>query len=173
MRSIPGWVYVLVLIGVVSIAAGIPYLVASDDARRPANEEAPTTLPGVQLSNLQEARVEEVIDGDTIDVNLNGRRVRIRYYGIDTPERGDRCYREAVDRNEQLVGDRVLLLPDARDTDPNGRSLRYVFRPDGVSIDATLVAEGFANAWREDGRYRSDIIALEREAQAEGRGCLW
>jgi endonuclease YncB( thermonuclease family) len=164
---------VLVLVGVVAIAAGIPYLVASGDARRPANEEELTTLAGVQVSNLQEARVEEVIDGDTIDVNVNGRRIRVRYYGIDTPERGDRCYREAVDRNEQLVGDRVLLLPDARDTDSGGRSLRYVFRSDGVSIDATLVAEGFANAWREDGRFRGDIIALERQAQAEGRGCLW
>jgi micrococcal nuclease len=166
----------LILLGVVTVAAGIPYLVASDDAQRPPNAEVltPLTLPsGVQLSGLEEARVMEVIDGDTIRARLGGQEVTVRYYGIDTPERGDRCYREATDRNEQLVGDRVLLMRDNRNEDPNGRLLRYVFRPDGVSVDATLVAEGFANAWRDDGRYRNEILGLERQAQAEGRGCLW
>jgi micrococcal nuclease len=171
-----GWLVVLALLLIVTAAAGIPYLVASEDAQRPIAEPQITTLnlpPGTDLSDLQRAEVQEVIDGDTIDVRFSGRTVRVRYYGIDTPERGDRCYREAADRNETLIGGTVLLLPDARLEDSNGRLLRYIFLPDGVSVDATLVAEGFALAWRDDGRYRDQLISLEKQAQAAGRGCLW
>jgi endonuclease YncB( thermonuclease family) len=163
---------------VVSVIAGVPYFLAGDDARRPGYPEQLTRLElplGVALSDLVEVRVDKVLDGDTIDVIVSqtGRGARIRYYGVDTPEAGDRCYREALDRNESLLGDTVLLLPDARDEDRFERSLRYAFRPDGVSIDATLIAEGYAHAWREDGQYRDELLAIEREAQAQGRGCLW
>jgi endonuclease YncB( thermonuclease family) len=175
-RAWRGWSFVLALLIVVSVAAGVPYFVAGEDARRPPQEPLLTRLdlpPGRTLAGLQAAQVEEVIDGDTIDVTLGGKRLRVRYYGVDTPERGDRCFREATDRNETLIGKTVLLLPDARDEDAFGRSLRYVFTTDGVSVDATLVAEGFGRAWREDGRYRQEIIGLEAAAAAAGRGCLW
>ncbi len=175
-RSRRGWLVVLVLLAIVSTVAGIPYLVASDDAQRPPLEPqlTPLMLPdGMTLESLREVEVEEVIDGDTIDVRLDGIETRIRYFGVDTPERGRACYREATDRNEMLIGDTVLLLPDARTEDDFGRLLRYVFLPDGTSIDATLVAEGFGEAWTSDGRYRDQIVALEAEARAAGRGCLW
>jgi endonuclease YncB( thermonuclease family) len=171
-----GWLFVLVIVSTVLIVAGLPYCLASEDAQRPTIDEQPTTLefpPGVSIESLKAGRVEEVIDGDTIDVLIDGREVRVRYYGVDTPERGRRCFREAMDRNELLIGQRVLLLPDARDTDPAGRLLRYVFLPSGVSVDATLVAEGFGHAWRDDGRYRDQIIGLELQADAANRGCLW
>ena len=166
----------LALLAIVSGAAGIPYLIASEDAQRPPLEERLTrlTLPaGYALESLQAAEVEEVIDGDTIDVRIDGIETRIRYFGVDTPERGRACYREAIDRNETLLGDTVLLLADARTEDDFGRLLRYVFLPDGTSVDATLVAEGFGLAWTRDGRYRDEIAVLEREAEASGRGCLW
>ncbi|HEX5141459.1 MAG TPA: nuclease, partial [Dehalococcoidia bacterium] len=53
------------------------------------------------------------------------------------------------------------------------RLLRYVFLEDGTSVDATLVAEGFGEAWRQDGRYRDQIVDLEAGARAAHRGCLW
>ena len=167
---------VLGIILLVTIMSGVPYLIASGDARRPVQEELRTTLqlpPSTTLADLQEARVLEVVDGDTIHAELDGKVVSVRYFGINTPERGDRCYREAADRNETLVGQRVLLLPDTRDKDRGGRLLRYIFLQDGTSVDATLVAEGFAHAWREDGRYRSQLLSVEEEARDAGRGCLW
>lgn len=176
LRSWRGWTVVLLLLAVVSVAAGLPYLVASDDAQRPPLDPQPSTLAlpaGRSLESLTRVEVDEVLDGDTIDVLLDGIKTRVRYFGIDTPERGAQCYREAKDRNEQLIGDMVLLLEDVRNEDEGGRLLRYVFLPDGTSVDATLVAEGFAEAWRRDGRYRDQIIQLEAEAQAAGRGCLW
>ena len=88
-----------------------------------------------------------VIDGDTIEVQLDGKRETVRYYGIDTPERQEPCYEEAKKRNEELADRHVLLMADARDRDSGGRLLRYIFTLDGYSIDAALVAEGFAHAW--------------------------
>jgi endonuclease YncB( thermonuclease family) len=176
-RSFKGWTVVLVLLLIVTGVAGLPYLVASDEARRPPADPQLTRLalpPGYSLESLERATVEDIIDGDTIDVRLRGQTVRVRYFGVDTPERGQRCYREATDRNELLLeGNTVLLLPDARTEDRFGRLLRYVFLEDGTSIDATLVAEGFGRAWRDDGRYRDEIVRLEQEAESAGRGCLW
>jgi endonuclease YncB( thermonuclease family) len=175
-KQAPAWAFVLGLIIVVGIVAGLPYLIAAEDARRPPQEIALVHLdlpPGVSLAGLEEGEVLGVVDGDTIEVGIDGRAYRVRYFGVDTPERGVRCYREARDRNETLIGKRVLLLTDNRTTDSFGRLLRYVFLPDGVSVDATLVAEGYGEAWREDGRYRDQIIAIEGEAQAANRGCLW
>jgi micrococcal nuclease len=128
---------------------------------------------GVDRSRLVAAEVLDVIDGDTIDVRIAGREERVRYYGVDTTERGEDCYREATERNETLAGDTVLLLPDARDRDRYGRLLRYVFTEDGRSIEATLIAEGLGYAWRDDGAYRDELIELESAAEARGAGCLW
>ncbi|MBI4570644.1 MAG: thermonuclease family protein [Chloroflexi bacterium] len=132
-------------------------------------------LPDLQPddSALMRAEVVGVIDGDTIDVHMDGRDERVRYFGVDTPERGDPCYREATERNEELVADGVLMLPDARERDRSGRLLRYVFDENGRSIDARLIAEGLARAWPEDGAYRDDLVALEGAARAAGVGCLW
>ncbi|MPZ48728.1 MAG: hypothetical protein GEU75_05340 [Dehalococcoidia bacterium] len=175
-RPVPWYYVVFGVLLLVAIVSGIPYLIAGGDARRPSIEAIPTGLalpPGVAISDLKQAQVIEIVDGDTIEVNLEGTIRYVRYFGIDTPERGDRCYREAIDRNASLIGSRVLLLPDTRDQDDFGRLLRYIFLADGTSVDATLVAEGFAGAWRDDGRYRDQIIALEDQARTAARGCLW
>jgi micrococcal nuclease len=142
------------------------------------NGHPPAELPpGVfkypDPGSLPAAVVMEVIDGDTIEVQLEGKRETVRYYGIDTPERQERCYEEAKKRNEELTDRHVLLMADARDRDSGGRLLRYVFTLDGTSVDAALVAEGFAHAWTLDGSYRDKLMALEEQAQSEGRGCLW
>lgn len=159
----------------------------SPQARAIATIAVPTASPTVavpdlmpDLARLQPVEVVDVIDGDTIDVRIPslrsgqaGREERVRYYGVDTPERGDDCYREARQRNEALAGDRVLLLPDARERDPFGRLLRYAFTEDGSSIEARLIAEGLGRAWRQDGAYRDALVALEEAARTIGTGCLW
>ncbi len=177
-RRLPAWLFVLLLLAAVTLVAGLPYAIAGNSAKKPRLTPVPVSLalpPGTSLADLQEARVIEEVDGDTIDVILDGRRVRVRYYGVDTPEPGERCFREATDRNRTLIGEAktVRLLADARGDDRFERSLRYVFLPDGTSVDATLVAEGFGFAWRQDGRYRDQIIEYEGQSREARRGCLW
>ena len=117
--------------------------------------------------------VERVVDGDTLDVRASGVTLRVRVYGINTTERGEACYREGASRLEALAGREVRLVPDRRQQDAYQRELRYVFTPAGRSIDAAMVEEGLAHAWRDDGALRATLIGLEDAAKAAKRGCLW
>ena len=97
-----GAAIVLLLVGVVTLVAGAPYFIASDDARRPPLDEQVISLelpPGISLDDLEHAVLDQIVDGDTVTARLeDGRTLPVRYYGIDAPERGERCFREAVDR---------------------------------------------------------------------------
>jgi len=123
--------------------------------------------------SLELATVDKVIDGDTINVLIGGQLQRIRYYGIDAPEEGEKCYEEATERNRELVGTTVRLEADARNQDEYGRLLRYVFTNDGISVDAALVSEGLAKARTEVGPYLSRLTTYETYAHEHAIGCLW
>lgn len=95
-------------------------------------------------SAIVEATVTTVIDGDTIEVNLEGLIYRVRYIGIDTPEIGESCADEATEANRQLVeGKTVWLEKDISETDKYGRLLRYVY-VDDIFINEELVRLGLA-----------------------------
>lgn len=130
-------------------------------------------LDAARSADAARVRVDRVIDGDTLDVRAGGEIFRVRVFGIDTTERGEACYSEGTARLRDLVGSEVILVPDVRLRDSNGRELRYVYTGDGRSVDATMVAEGIARAWRRDGALRDALVILEADAQAAGRGCLW
>lgn len=90
------------------------------------------------------AYVLRVIDGDT--VKLNGGE-KVRYLGIDAPERGEPFYRKAKKRNTALVEGRLVKLvvcgPEPKDR--YGRTLAWVY-VDGQSVNETLLREGLAKA---------------------------
>jgi micrococcal nuclease len=139
---------------------------------------------GGGAGSSQLARVERVVDGDTIVVRLErgGARERVRYIGVDTPEsvKPDtpvQCYAKAAAReNARLVaGRRVRLIRDVEERDRFGRLLAYVVRvDDGRSVNAALVRGGFAQPLtippnvRNAERYR----ALAAQARRARRG-LW
>lgn len=139
--------------------------------------QTPTPTPPPFLhpnpQSLEQATLERVIDGATIDVLIDGQLQQVRYYGIDAPEESEKCYEEATERNRELVGTTVRLEADAHNEDKDGRLLRYVFTNDGISVDAALVSEGLAKARREDGRYLARLTTLEIYAHEHGIGCLW
>jgi endonuclease YncB( thermonuclease family) len=87
--------------------------------------------------------VARVVDGDAIDTSIG----RVRFYGIDTPERGEACFSEATAATERLAGNSVGLEDGPRLTDNFGRRLAYVYDASGNSIDVQLVAGGYARAW--------------------------
>jgi len=121
----------------------------------------------------EQATVTRVIDGDTIDVRLNGRTERVRYIGINTPERDEVCYEAATAANAALVsGKQVTLVRDVSETDSYGRLLRYVYVGD-VFVNAEMVAGGYAEsrAYPPDTRQPMYLDSLERAAKAAGRGC--
>ena len=120
------------------------------------------------------AVVAYVLDGDSLVVRLAGRESQIRLYGLNAPERDERCAAQVRARLRRLAppGATLLLHPGPRNDD-GARLLRYAFLEDGRSLDATLVAEGLALAWRRDGQLRDAIVRLEDAARGAGTGCLW
>ena len=122
---------------------------------------------------LTAVSVERVIDGDTLNVLALSTLLRVRAYGFDAPEAGERCSSEATARLTALTADGVQLLADERLQDRFSRELRYLFTPDRRSIDAAMVGEGLARAWTQDGALRDALVAIEDEARSERRGCLW
>ena len=128
----------------------------------------------------EKASVVEVVDGDTIKVNLGGGFYTVRYIGVDTPETkhptvGVECYgREASAANQQLVGGKTVLLEkDVSETDRYGRLLRYVWL-EGELVNERLVRQGYAvsSTYPPDVKYQERFLAAQREAREADRG-LW
>lgn len=118
-------------------------------------------------------QVTRVIDGDTIDVLIDGKNTRIRYLQMNTPERDQPCYRESTARNAELVaGKTVRLVPDTELVDPYDRLLRYVY-VDDVSVSRVLVEEGYAEVvlYPPNDEHYEEFVALEQAAAAAGLGC--
>ena len=139
----------------------------------PTRTPRPAATPTISLGALTPARVAHVVNGDTIDVTINGRRYRLRYIGMDTPERDEAGYSTATRRNRQLVGSGVIYLEkDVSETGPYGRLLRYVYLPDGRMVNEILVEEGWAEAatYPPDVKYADRFRAAERAAREAKRG---
>jgi len=129
----------------------------------------------------QEAIVTNVVDGDTIDVQLaDGSTYRVRYIGIDTPEtvapgRPVQCWGpEASTRNRELVlGQLVSLERDTSETDRFGRLVRYVWLGDEL-VETILLTEGQARAYpfRPDTARAEEFAVLEQTARQQAVG-LW
>ncbi len=137
-----------------------------------AHYAQPCNLQAQAPSGGGTALVTNIVDGDTIDVRLNGQEVRVRYIGVDTPERGEACYAEATSYNRRLVSNKtVRLVKDVSETDRYGRLLRYVWVGD-TFVNLALVQAGYAEAkyYAPDGRHYNKFVAAQRTAVR--RGCV-
>ncbi|MBI2022841.1 thermonuclease family protein [Candidatus Daviesbacteria bacterium] len=131
------------------------------------------------------AQVTKVIDGDTIEVEKNGQRFKLRYIGVNTPETVDprrkvECFgKQASAENKRLVENtEVFLEKDVSETDRFGRLLRYVYLKldDGnlLFVNDYLVRQGFAYAssFPPDVKYSERFRLAQKEAEENRRG-LW
>jgi len=130
--------------------------------------------------------VLEVIDGDTIVVDVGGREEHVRLIGIDTPEvyvdAGEpECYGpEASAFTKSLLppGTAVRLERDVVGRDDYGRLLAYVYVADGSAdeqlVNETIVAGGFATplSIAPNVAFAPRFAAAARTAEATGLG-LW
>lgn len=138
------------------------------------SEETTATSAAPEAAAGDGARVVEVVDGDTIRVELAGEREAVRLIGINAPERGECLADAATDRLEDLVAGReVELVVDETDRDQYGRLLRHV-EVDGVDVGAELVRAGLALAreYPPDTARSDEYEAAQRAAEDAGVG-MW
>lgn len=126
------------------------------------------------------AYVVQAIDGDTIEVRLDGRREDVRYIGVDTPETVKpgtpvQCFGPRAHRfNAALVTRRrVRLVFGVERRDVYGRLLAYVHLGRRF-VNAELVRRGLARTLTipPNDRFARRFKRLEMAAARAGRG-LW
>lgn len=128
-------------------------------------------------------RVLKVVDGDTFDVEINGKTERLRMIGIDTPETVDprksvQCFgKEASNKAKELLGGQFVTLesdPTQGDRDKYGRLLRYAFLSDGTNYGLLMISQGYAHEYTYSlpYKYQKEFKQAEVEARENNKG-LW
>lgn len=142
-----------------------------------------TSLLSDSLPSEQFYKVTNVVDGDTLDVLIDGKTERLRLIGIDTPETVDprkpvQCFGiEASSKaKELLIGQEVRLEADSTqgERDKYNRLLRYVFLKDGTNFIEKMLGEGYGYEYTYDMpyKYQSTFKKAETLAQTNKKG-LW
>jgi micrococcal nuclease len=112
-------------------------------------------------------KVIGIVDGDTIDVLVDQKPVRLRLNGIDTPEKGQPFGNTATDSLKTLIGDKFVRYV-VSDSNRYDRSIADVYLGD-VYVNLWLVKQGLAwhyVAYSDD----PQLAAAEEAAKAEKRG---
>ena len=122
--------------------------------------------------------VAKFVDGDTLILD-SGEAIRLA--GINTPEMArdgrpaEPLALEARDALARLLADgQVLIEAAAQPLDRHGRTLAYLFRTDGFSVQEALLRKGLASAVAiaPNDRYLDRFIEAESAAYRVARG-LW
>jgi micrococcal nuclease len=127
--------------------------------------------------------VTKVVDGDTIWVNNNGKRQKIRMIGMDTPETVDprkpvQCFGlEASAQAKTILGGQSVYLetdPSQDTVDKYGRTLAYVWTTSGRLFNLDMIADGYAHEYTYyvPYRYQQEFKAAQSDARTQERG-LW
>ena len=126
---------------------------------------------------LEKARIERVVDGDTIHLS-DGRKVRL--VGIDTPELDHKKGNhepfavEATQFVRSHLGSFVYIEPAKSDRDRYGRYLYYLFDKDRISVASQLLSKGlgYRIAVPPNLDYQACFEAAENAARVAKKG-LW
>jgi len=136
-----------------------------------------------QINKPQLYKVIRVIDGDTVNVEIDGKEESVRLIGIDSPETKDprkpvQCFgNEASTKLSGILnGKQVELISDETqdDKDKYGRLLRYIFVEDGTNINKFMVEEGYAfeYTYNVPYKYMDEFKQVELVAREKQLG-LW
>ncbi|NGQ94986.1 nuclease precursor [Brevibacillus sp. SYP-B805] len=149
-----------------------------------ATTSAPATAAPTQQSKVVPARVQakvtEVVDGDTFKVTINGKEETVRMLLIDTPEtkhpeKPVQPFGPEASKftKELLTGKTVELEKDVSERDKYGRLLAYVY-VNGQSVQEKLLEKGLARVavYPPDVKNVDKYRDIQAKAQKTGVG-IW
>lgn len=117
------------------------------------------------------AQVVKVVDGDSLEVLVGGRREKVRLIGLDAPELHPAECQAVAARTylTKLIAGRPVRLDADRsqsDRDRYGRLLRHVVLPDGKVAAARMISAGLARefTYAAPYRFRAAFMAAQRSA---------
>ncbi len=182
----------IAIIVVIALLMGLLWVEVPNPAIKQSNIKTsqtpkPNNTPSVikaSKANNSFYKVTKVIDGDTVNMEKDGKSENIRLIGIDTPETVDprkpvQCFgKEASSKaREILMGKRVALEEDPTqgDRDKYGRLLRFVFLDDGTNFNKFMIDEGYAYEYTYQNnpyKYQAEFKNVEKVARESKKG-LW
>lgn len=144
-----------------------------------AREATPASETGLRAN----ATVEYVVDGDTVDMIIDGVEERVRLIGIDTPETKKEntpieCFGpEATAFTQSLLpeGTPVYLERDVEARDVYGRLLAYAYLVEnGVFVNLEIVRQGYAQPLTipPNVAHTTEFVQAARDAERANVG-LW
>lgn len=116
-------------------------------------------------------KVVGISDGDTLSVLREGKAVKVRLHGVDTPEKAQAFGTQARKVTSDLAFQQTVTVA-IRNTDRYGRLVGEVLLPDGRSLNQELVKAGMAWWYRQYAPHDTTLAQLEAEARTAKRG-LW
>ncbi len=154
---------------------------AISDSKIPTDEKALS-----RLENIDDVgAVMRVVDGDTYIILINDTETRVRLIGVDTPESvaPDNYSKENTSEGKDITDvvkdkireDDILYIEyDVRETDKYGRTLAYLYFPDGTMVQEWLLENGYANiaTYPPNVKYAEHFKELAQTA-AENKVGLW
>lgn len=158
----------------------------NEDGTVQQHQETKESQPSIETesSTRTQATVTRIIDGDTVEVYLNGEELEtVRLIGIDTPEtqhpsKPVQCFGEKASQKaqEELGGKRITLEYDSTQgrRGTYGRLLAYIHLPDGTNFNKQMIEEGYAYEYTYNTpyKYQDAFKEAERSARLNNRG-LW
>ena len=131
--------------------------------------------------DFKEVQVTKIIDGDTIEVTgKNGEIDKVRFIGLDCPEKGDALSKEATQyTSDNLLNKTVYLQKDKNETDSFGRLLAYVWLAKTADFtkdcyNYKIVHDGYAVAksYPPDTSHQKELEEAQSHAKNEQSG-VW
>ena len=120
-----------------------------------------------------QAKVIEIVDGDTVEILYHKLPLRIRMKHIDAPEkRGSQPYGNKAKSilSGLCFGEKVTIVTEG-DFDMGGRLIAEIYNSEGTNINKEMVRLGYAWHFK---KYSDDLnyAGIEKEARQSKRG-LW
>jgi micrococcal nuclease len=115
--------------------------------------------------------VQDVHDGDTFKMKVNGQIIKIRVYGVDAPEKKQPYGEEAGAALRNLIDGKEIRLR-VLNKDVYGRTVGEPWLGDSLNVSLWMVKHGHSWWYKSYSKKRMDLKEAEEEARAKKIG-LW
>ncbi len=130
-------------------------------------------LPLISRSDVITGKVQEVLEGDTLTVKLEGSEntEKIRIYGIDAPDEGQKFFEESKKFLTENINNKEVKV-EILTEDNQGFKVAKIYMDNEQPIGNMIIKEGYAWWDEENAKEETELKKLCASAIREKKG-LW
>lgn len=125
--------------------------------------------PSLTCPDCELVEVIDVIDANTLSTSIG----HIKMYGAYVLNEPSDCASLAKDELARLAGVAIRIAPGPADPVRTASNHYYFYTEQGDSIEDSLIRDGLALAWTQDGKHVGWFLFHEAAAKSSDTGCLW